>query len=142
TTADVDAAAAAPQFRLLHGALASLARGDHAPRIALNSYILRALSTAGWAPSFTECSRCGREGPHRSVNISLGGVVCDDCRPSGSQTPAPESIRLLAALLAGDWAIADASEKIHQKEAAGIVERYLQFHVEKNLRSLSVMDQT
>ena len=62
------------QYRLLHGALAALARQAHAPRLLLDSYLLRALATAGWAPSFTDCARCGAPGPHRSVNVTLGGV--------------------------------------------------------------------
>lgn len=140
SAAEVDATAAA-QFRLLYGAVAALSRRARAPRLILNSYILRSLSTAGWAPSFTVCARCGVPGPHRSLNIGLGGVVCDDCRPPGSSTPAPQTIELLSALLTGDWQVADRIDVVHQTEAAKTVERYLQFHVEKDLRSLSVMDQ-
>ncbi|QCU78014.1 DNA repair protein RecO [Citricoccus sp. SGAir0253] len=129
------------QYRLLHGALAALARHAHPPRLVLDSYLLRALATAGWAPSFTDCARCGAPGPHRSVNVTLGGSVCDDCRPPGSATPAPGTIALLAALLSGDWAVADAAPEQARREAAGIVAGYLQFHLERHLKSLSVMDQ-
>jgi DNA repair protein RecO (recombination protein O) len=129
------------QYRLLHGALAALARSAHAPRLLLDSYLLRALATAGWAASFTECARCGAPGPHRSVNVTLGGSVCDNCRPPGSSTPAPETVGLLAALLSGRWDVADASPEPARREAAGIVAGYLQFHLERHLKSLSVMDQ-
>lgn len=137
-----DGAVEAPsQYRLLHGALAALSRRAHAPRLLLDSYLLRALSTAGWAPSFTDCARCGAPGPHRSVNVTLGGSVCDDCRPPGSSTPAPQSVVLLAALLSGDWQTADAAPAASRREAAGIVAGYLQFHLERHLKSLSVMGQ-
>jgi DNA repair protein RecO (recombination protein O) len=129
------------QYRLLHGALAALARHAHAPQLLLGSYLLRALATAGWAASFTDCARCGAPGPHRSVNVTLGGSVCDDCRPPGSSTPAPETIALLAALLSGQWDAADASTPPARREADGIVSGYLQFHLERHLKSLSVMDQ-
>ncbi|MFC7402289.1 DNA repair protein RecO [Citricoccus sp. GCM10030269] len=129
------------QYRLLHGALAALARHAHAPRLLLSSYLLRALATAGWAPSFTDCARCGAPGPHPSISVALGGSVCPDCRPPGASTPAPESIALLAALLTGDWDVAEAAAEPARREAAGIVSGYLQFHLERHLKSLSVMDQ-
>ncbi len=129
------------QFRLLHGALAALARGAQPPRLLLDSYLLRSLATAGWAASFTDCARCSAPGPHRSVNVTLGGSVCDDCRPPGSATPSPGTITLLAALQAGDWDTARASDPVARREAAGMVSGYLQFHLERHLRSLAVMDQ-
>ena len=56
---DVDGEAGTAQYNLLVGALASLSRGDHTPELILDSYLLRALATGGWAPSFTDCARCG-----------------------------------------------------------------------------------
>jgi DNA repair protein RecO (recombination protein O) len=43
---------------------------------------------------------------------------------------------LLAALLSGDWTTADASAQPHRKEAAGLVASYLQWHLERVVRSL------
>lgn len=137
----VDAAGAQAQFRLFHGALAALARRRHVPSLILSSFLLRTLSAAGWAPSFTVCARCGAVGPHRSLNIAVGGVVCEDCRPPGSSRPTPETVTLLAALQAGDWAVADAASERSVREAAGIVSAYLQFHVERRLVSLGVLEQ-
>jgi DNA repair protein RecO (recombination protein O) len=137
----VDEPGARAQFRLFHGALAALSRRRHSPSLILSSFLLRTLSAAGWAPSFTVCARCGLEGPHRSLNIALGGVVCEDCRPSGSTRPAPETISLLAALQVADWAVADAASDTAVREAAGIVSAYLQFHVERRLVSLAVLEQ-
>lgn len=137
----VDEAGHRAQFRLFHGALAALSRRRHAPSLILSSFLLRTLGAAGWAPSFTVCARCGAPGPHPSLNIALGGVVCDDCRPSGSSRPAPETIALLAALQVGDWGVADAASDRHVREAAGIVSAYLQFHVERRLVSLTVLEQ-
>jgi DNA repair protein RecO (recombination protein O) len=133
---ETDGESAAAQFRLLHGALAALARGGGDPGLLLDSYLLRSLATAGWAPSFTDCVRCGAPGPHTAVNIPLGGVVCHDCRPAGSSSPAPETVRLLAALLSGDWSVASASEAAARREGAGIVAGYLQWHLERVVKSL------
>jgi DNA repair protein RecO (recombination protein O) len=57
-------------------------------------------------------------------------------------TTAPQTVELLGALLAGDWAVADASEPIHRREATGLVAAYLQWHVENGLRSLRLVDRT
>lgn len=133
---DVDGEAATAQYLLLVGALASLSRGDHASELILDSYLLRALATGGWAPSFTDCARCGEPGPHGAFSASLGGAVCHDCRPPGSPAPARETMALLAALLSGNWTTADASAPPHRKEAAGLVASYLQWHLERVVRSL------
>ncbi|NLF05027.1 MAG: DNA repair protein RecO [Actinomycetales bacterium] len=124
------------QYRLLAGAVRVLASGEHASTLVLDSYLLRALAIAGWSPSFAECARCGAEGPHRSFAVALGGSVCPRCRPPGAASPAPETVTLLAALLAGDWPVADASDERHRREASGLVSAYSQFHLERRLRSL------
>jgi DNA repair protein RecO (recombination protein O) len=43
---------------------------------------------------------------------------------------------LLAALLSGDWPAADASETPARREAAGLVAAYLQWHLERVVKSL------
>ncbi|WP_296666275.1 DNA repair protein RecO [Demequina sp.] len=128
------------QYRLLHGALGSLSRRDHEPGMLLDSFLLRSLAIAGYAPSFDDCASCGRPGPHRAFAVGGGGAVCEDCRPSGSAAPAAETMRLLAALLEGDWGVADASLPRHRREAAGLTAAYSQFHLERKIRSLPLVD--
>lgn len=127
-------------FQLLLGAVHALAERAHAPGLLLDSYLLRALAVAGWAPSFVDCARCGAPGPHRAFNAPMGGAVCAACRPPGSTAPAPETFGLLAALLSGDWAVADASEARHRTQARGLVAAYSQYHVEQRLRSLPMVE--
>jgi DNA repair protein RecO (recombination protein O) len=124
------------QYWLLVGAVRALATREHAPGLVLDSYLLRALAVAGWAPSFADCARCGEPGPHHAFNVSSGGAVCARCRPPGSASPAPETFGLLSALISGDWVVADASAERHRGEAAGLVAAFSQFHLERHLRSL------
>jgi DNA repair protein RecO (recombination protein O) len=91
---------------------------------------------AGWAPSFVDCARCGAVGPHRAFALGSGGSVCPACRPAGSAAPHPETLELLAALLTGDWVYADGSELRRRREASGLVVAYLQWHLERRVRSL------
>ncbi|MGC5047874.1 DNA repair protein RecO [Micrococcus porci] len=137
----LDADGRRAQYLLFHGALAALARRAHDPRMILHSFLLRTLTQAGWAPTFDRCARCGAPGPHTAVNVALGGAVCAEHRPPGSASPAPETFALLTALTAGDWAVVDAAGPLARREAAGIVSAYLQFHAERRLVALSVLDQ-
>jgi DNA repair protein RecO (recombination protein O) len=128
------------QYLLLAGALRSMAEGTHDPGLVLDAYLLRALAIAGWAPSFHDCARCGAEGPHRAFNLAAGGTVCPVCRPPGSAAPAPETLELLAALLAGDWEVADASDVRHRREGTGLATAFLQWHLERGVRSLRLVE--
>jgi DNA repair protein RecO (recombination protein O) len=106
----------------------------------LDSFLLRSLAVAGYAPTFEACARCGVMGPHRSFSPAAGGMLCATCRVPGSMNPAPETVVLLGALLAGDWPVVEASEPRTRKEATGMVAAYLQWHLERGLKSLSYVD--
>lgn len=128
------------QYVLLLSGLRSLVSSAHDSPLILDSYLLRSLSIAGWSPSFDECARCGTAGPHRAFSVQGGGMVCVDCRPPGSATPSLAAIALLAALLSGDWEVAEASEVRERREASGLVAAFLQWHLERGLRSLPFVD--
>ncbi|HYU86675.1 MAG TPA: DNA repair protein RecO, partial [Kribbellaceae bacterium] len=66
---------ATQQHRLLVGALRALSSGDREPGLVLDSFLLRSLAIAGYAPSFDECAKCGMPGPHRAFNPAAGGMV-------------------------------------------------------------------
>ncbi|MCS5714991.1 DNA repair protein RecO [Herbiconiux sp. CPCC 205716] len=124
------------QYLLLVGALRSLARGEHGPTATLDSYLLRALSMAGWAPSFHDCAVTGEPGPHSAFVVQLGGVVAESVAPPGTPRLDTSTLELLAALLTGDWTTADAAESQVRSRASGIVAAYTQWHLERGLRSL------
>ncbi|TFD26257.1 DNA repair protein RecO [Cryobacterium sp. TMT2-23] len=124
------------QYLLLVGALRSLSRREHGAGLTLDSYLLRALSMAGWAPSFEDCSRCGAKGSHSAVVVQVGGSVCDDCAAPGSPRLDPATIALLASLLTGDWEHAQSTPDQTRAQATGIVAAYTQWHLGRGLRSL------
>ena len=129
-------------FLLLVGGLKALSEGAHDSVLVLDAFVLRALAVSGYEPSLDTCARCACEGPHRFFAPSTGGVVCGDCRPAGAVTPSRESMDLLAALLAGDWSAADGSDPRHRREGSGLVAAYLQWHLERGLRSLALVERT
>jgi DNA repair protein RecO (recombination protein O) len=129
-------------FLLTIGALRTLAGGEHTVSLVLDAYLLRALAIAGWAPALRDCAVCGAKGPHRAFSVPAGGCVCEDCRPPGAARPAPATIALMCALAEGDWAGADASDPGPRNEASGLVAAHLQWHLERGLRSLPLVDRS
>ncbi len=128
------------QFLLLVGGLRALVGGEHQPSQVLDSFMLRSLSVAGYAPSFELCARCGDPGPHRWFSPSAGGVLCSNCRVPGSASPAPDTVAVLAALLTGDWAVVDTADARTLKEANGLVSAFVAWHLERGLRSLAYVE--
>jgi DNA repair protein RecO (recombination protein O) len=129
-------------FLLTVGALRSLAEGEHLPTLVLDAFILRALAISGYEPVLDSCARCDEPGRHRAFVVAAGGVVCAEHRPPGAPVVGAETLSLLAALLCGDWGTADAAEPRTQREASGLIAAYLQWHLERGLRSLRLVDRS
>ncbi len=127
-------------YLLVIGALRALVAGEHEPGLVLDAFLLRAMAVAGWEPALDDCARCGVPGPHRGFSVPAGGAVCATCRPAGSVHPAPDTLLLLSALLRGDWAAADPTGMSVRREASGLVAAHLQWHLERGLRSLPLVD--
>jgi DNA repair protein RecO (recombination protein O) len=128
------------QYLLVTGALRSLADREHRASLILDAFLIRSMSLAGWEPALSQCAVCSAPGPHAAFNVPAGGVVCLNCRPSGSVRPQPESLTLLSALLTGDWPNADAAAGAVCREASGLVAAHLQWHLERGIRSLPLVD--
>ena len=127
-------------YVLLVGALRTLTTGGHNPSLVLDAFILRSLSHSGYEPALHGCVICGEGGDQPFFHVASGGAVCAMHRPPGSVAPKPESIALISALLTGDWDTCDASDPSTQREAAGIIAAYAQWHLERDLRSLPLVD--
>jgi DNA repair protein RecO (recombination protein O) len=128
------------QYLLLVGALRSLAKSEHGASLTLDSYLLRALSIAGWSPSFSDCSVTGAPGPHSAFVVQLGGVVSDAVAPPGSPRLDVATLGLLSALLRGEWDAAVLADERTRSQASGVVAAYTQFHLDRGLRSLQHVD--
>jgi DNA repair protein RecO (recombination protein O) len=127
-------------YLLVVGALRALTERERDASLILDAFLIRAMANAGWEPALRECAKCSAPGPHAAFNVAAGGVVCDNCRPAGSARPQPATVLLMIALLGGDWPVADASELPARREASGLVAAHLQWHLERGLRSLPLVD--
>lgn len=139
-----------PALRALTGAAQRSRLGDESgpepatprrdPGLVLDAFLLRAMALAGWAPALRDCARCAAPGPHAAFHVPSGGVLCADCRGPGYVRPSPATVTLMSALSSGDWAGAQASDQVHRREASGLVAALLQYHLERGLRSLPMVD--
>jgi DNA repair protein RecO (recombination protein O) len=132
-------------FLLVVGALRALTGGGPAaeardPSLVLDAFLLRAMSVAGYAPALEECARCSAPGPHRAFSVPAGGTVCPACRPAGAASPAPAALVLMVDLLSGDWDAAEVTDLRTRREASGLVAAHLQWHLERGLRSLPLVE--
>lgn len=126
--------------RLTVAALRAIADGSRPRELVLDAYLLRAMGVAGWAPALTECARCATPGPHRAFHVGAGGSVCVHCRPSGSVTPPQPVLELMAALYEGDWEHAQTTTGSHRSQASGLIAAHLQWHLERKLRTLPLVE--
>lgn len=110
------------------------------PGLIMDAFLLRAMGLAGWSAAISECARCSAPGPHAAFQVAAGGALCPDCRGVGYARPAAETLVLMQALLSGDWQTADRSEPECRREASGLVAALMQFHLERDLRSLALVD--
>ena len=127
-------------YLLLVSALGALAETGRDPSLVLDAFLLRAMTLAGWSAALGGCARCGEPGPHTAFHVPSGGVLCSGCRPTGAARPAPAAITLMGALADGDWATAEVMSTPVRREASGLVAALLQWHLERGLRSLPLVD--
>lgn len=134
------------QYRLLVGALRVLTEGTTDGRrpasMVLDSYLLRSLAIAGYAPSLDACARCGTLGPHDFFSPSSGGVVCQPCRPPGTAAVDEITVAYLVALLTGDWPATRGVSANTQRRGSEMVNAFAQWHLERALRSLPLVEKT
>ena len=128
-------------FLLVIGALRALTGPDaRNASLVLDAFLLRAMSVAGYAPALGDCARCGAAGPHLAFSVPVGGTVCPACRPAGAASPAPAAVELMLDLLTGDWDAAELTDARTRREASGLVAAHLQWHLERGLRSLPLVE--
>lgn len=126
--------------QLTTGALRAIAAQTHPVGLVVDAFLLRAMGISGWAPALDECARCASPGPHRAFHVAAGGTVCVHCRPAGSATPSVGVLDLMEALVRGDWALAEDATESVRKQATGLTAAHLQWHLERQLRTLPLIE--
>ncbi|MEY5023896.1 MAG: repair protein RecO, partial [Actinomycetota bacterium] len=122
-------------YLLLLGGLRTLAGIERPANQVLDSYLLRALSLSGWIPDLETCHSCLQ--PAESFSIHTGLVCCHSCELPGSVRLGTAGLALMRALLAGGWGEVGSYSEQTKSAVSGVVSGYLQWQLEKGLRSLN-----
>jgi len=124
-------------YGMLVGALRALCADDH-PLIA-PAFFWKLLALEGLSPVVDACVVCGSERDLCAFTLEDGGVVCASHR-RGVPLPA-ESIVLLQLVLGGRLGVALAQPVTAATvEVEHLATRALEYHLERRLRSIGVLD--
>ena len=129
------------QFMLVVGALRALSLKENASDQILDSYLLRALAISGWIGNLENCQGCGSDSPV-AFSVHTGAVSCTSCMLPGSVRLGEEGIGHIEALLSGDWPSVTRSSSKTRKAVSGVVSAYLQWQLERGLRSLEHVERS
>ncbi len=127
-------------FLMLVGALRAMAAGAIPPPLVLDSFLLRTLAMAGWAPELRACASCGAPGPHHGMDVRAGGLVCDSCRRPGAMALRRAALEHMIFLLAGDWENVLATDESAAREASRAISDSITWHLERAVRSLNYVE--
>jgi DNA repair protein RecO (recombination protein O) len=123
-------------YKLLLAGMAALDRGQGATIVP--AFLVKLLSVSGYHPSLGVCAGCGG-GDLQGFSPALGGAVCPECRGDDGTSIrlSPEHLLLLSELLQSDFGVdADARSVLDLTQT---LRRYAEYHLERPLRSLSLL---
>ena len=126
-------------FLLLQRGLKTLEIGERSPDL-ITSYLLKLADVVGVAPSLLQCASCGREEELRRFSFGGGGSICDRCRGEGSVRLREGLTEYLAALAGSELTSLPPPDASLSGEAMGIARRFVEYHLDRKLTSLTVME--
>jgi DNA repair protein RecO (recombination protein O) len=134
-------------FKHLRNGLLFLDGAGAAPPEFLPLFELKLLQLAGYQPALDRCKKCtvsnGERGAGWYFSLEEGGILCSACGPSRKEILplGADALALLKTLQEGE-----PEAQYHRfgreslpaaalKEIRRIIQRYLQFHIEREIRS-------
>lgn len=127
-------------FLLLARGLRALEGGPADPAAVAEAFLLKLLDVSGFGPSLLACAVCGRT-PVGRFSFAQGGAVCDACGERDARRVGAEALAWLAGVAAGDLEAAGATSAPVgvRREARALLSGYLEYHLERRLRSLPLL---
>ncbi len=126
-------------FLLLQRGLRALEEGVGSSDL-ITSYLLKLAVVVGVQPALTSCAACGRTEGLVRFGLVAGGVVCSDCSVEGAVRLRPGVTERLAALAGSELDDLPVLDPSLAGEAMGLVRRFLEYHLDRRLVSLTVID--
>jgi DNA repair protein RecO (recombination protein O) len=126
-------------FLLLQRGLRALE--DHPLHPALvPSYLLKAAAVVGVSPALTHCAGCGTTAGLTRFSFAAGGAQCERCRSESAYALRPGLTEYLAELAAADLSALPEADPGFAPDAMGVARRFLEYHLDKRLVSLAILD--
>jgi DNA repair protein RecO (recombination protein O) len=126
-------------FLLLQRGLKALEAGPLHPDL-VPAYLLKAADVVGVSPALTHCAGCGTTAGLTRFSFAAGGVQCDACRSESAYALRSGLTEYLANLADADLdRLPDADESL-TGDAMGVARRFLEYHLDRRLASLAVLD--
>lgn len=126
-------------FLLLHRGLKALDVAEPHPDV-VTSFMLKAAAVVGVAPALDSCAACGKDNDLLRFSFAEGGVLCETCRTAGSYALKAGLTDYLADMAFADIADLPAYNPSLSRDAMGVARRFLEYHLERRLESLAVLD--
>lgn len=127
-------------YDLFRRGLAALDAGRTSPDV-VTAFLLQLLGVQGLAPALTMCASCGRADHLDRFSVAAGGIVCGECRPDGSVRLRSGLVPHLAGLAKADLAALEPVDVELSRDAMWVTRRFVEFHLERKLVSIAVLDQ-
>ena len=129
-------------YQMLLGSLRAL--GAHDSPLLVPAFILKVLASEGAQPVIEDCAGCGAAGPTAGFDLIEGGVLCSDCaRRTSAPAISPEALDLVRRVLTGDLVGAlNHTATPATSEVDRLATRSFEHHVERRLRSATVLDRS
>jgi DNA repair protein RecO (recombination protein O) len=128
-------------FLLLLSGLRALDDAPPDPAAVAESFLLKLLSLSGFHPSLSACAVCGAPGPHERFAAGQGGVVCAaDAEHDAGRVSWP-SVHWLDQVARLDLTQAGYATPptVVRREARAILYGYTEYHLERRMRSFSLL---
>ncbi len=126
-------------FLLLFRGLRALEAGERGVDL-ITSYLLKLADVVGVAPSLLECASCGRMDDLHRFSFAGGGAICDRCRTEGAVRLRDGVTGYLAGLAGAEFGSLPSTDAAFSGEAMGIARRFVEYHLDRKLTSLAVME--
>ncbi len=126
-------------FLLLHRGLSVLDEGPPHDDL-VTSFLLKAADVIGIAPALENCAGCGRNGGLTRFSFSAGGSLCDSCRTPGAYALRPGVVDYLAMVATSDMSNLPDPDRSFSREALGVTKRFVEYHLERELESMTLLD--
>lgn len=130
-----------PLYEMLVGALRALATHD-SPLVA-PAFFCKLLALEGFRPEVEVCVECGEAGSLTAFDLEAGGTCCAACASRGPRVVrlSAAALALLQQILGGRLGAAlDAPPSPATDEVDRLATRALEHHLERRLRSVTLLD--